>query len=135
MQKPEVHKINPYLKMTINEVLECYNETLKQLRLEKKLENGGHFVFYQYYDKKIGNYYTYHMKIEYVHNATNGIFPAVIAINPFVSLDKTVQIQNNLGEKEKAEKEMHKSILILFLTQIMQPDTMNSLIEGTYGTE
>lgn len=121
--------------MTINEILECHNKTLKQIRLDRGIENGGHFVFYQYYDKKLGNYYAYHMKIEYVHNFTTGTFPAVRVINPFISLDKTIQIQSGLEEKEKAVDELHRLILISFLTKLYQSDIYNSIIEDTYGTE
>ena len=114
--------------MTINEVLECFNNTLKQDRQKNGYESNSHFVFYQYYDKKhIGNYYEYHLKIEHVH--TIGV------INPFVSLTKIIQVTGGPEEKEKAVEEMHKAIITSFLTKILQPGIYDQLIKGTYGTE
>lgn len=114
--------------MTINEFLDCFNATLKQDREAKGYESGAQFVFYQWYDKKhIGNYYEYHMKIEYVH--TIGV------INPFVSLNQVIQISGGPEEKEEAVEELHKAIITSFLTKVLQPGIYDQLISGVYGTE
>ena len=113
--------------MTINDFIECFNETLKQDRIAKGIESLGHFVFYQYSNKKIGNYYEYKFRIEYVH--TIGV------INQFLSIDKTFQMSGSPEEKEKTLEETHKSILTSFLTKVLQPNVYNSLVESTYGTE
>ena len=113
--------------MTINEFLECFNGTLKQKRLEMGLENSGHLVFYQCYDKKIGNYYDYHLNIEYVCAGKTS--------KRFVSYSRTVQVKGGQEGREKEEKALHKAIVSLFLTKMLQPGIYESLTDGSYGTE
>lgn len=112
--------------MTINDFIECFNKTLQNERTLRGLENQGHFVFYQWSNKKIGNYHEYKMKIEYVH--TIGI------MNPFVTLVKTVQLPSDATAKEKLMEDMHQTILTSFLTQVLKPDIYEALVKNTYGT-
>lgn len=111
--------------MKINDFLECFNEALRQNRMERGYDNVGEFVFYQYYEKKLGNYYTYHMKIEYILNHN--------IVSNFVCLDQTIQLNNSLAGKNEAENILHKSIVTLFMTKLMQPEIYDSLIKGDYG--
>lgn len=114
--------------MTINEFLECFNDTIQQERSKRGIESLGHFVFYTWCDKKpIGNYYDCKMRLEYVH--TIGV------INPFVSLDKVIQASNWKEDKEKELEPLYKAILTSFLTKVLQPDVYNSIVENTYGTD
>lgn len=112
--------------MKINDVLESFNEALRQHRMSKGYDNVGEFMFYQYYDKKLGNYYEYHMKIQYIVNHVN--------ITNFVSLDKTIQIKDGPEEREKAIDTLHQAILTSFMTKLLEVEIYDSLVNGSYGT-
>lgn len=110
--------------MTINNFIDCVNTSLRDIRRANNIDDEGHFVFYQSYERKLGNYYKYKLNMEYVKTKEN--------IVPFLEITRTIQA-NSLEEKEKGVEELQKSILILFLTKLHESEVYDSIIRNTYG--
>ena len=64
--EPEVHSLNHYMKMKINDVLEAINSTLETERTKRSLNVKGHFVAVIEIQKALGQYKKYHVSIIYI---------------------------------------------------------------------
>ena len=122
--------------MKIDDFLNCFNQSIMILRKERGIADNGHFVFYQFYKKKLGNYYDYTLKIQYIGNVIDS---KNVKISAFNTLQQIVQIpveslDRDIMRIEIVEK-LQQSILTSFLTKVMNKDLYNTIIEGKYGTE
>lgn len=122
--------------MKIDDVLNCFNQSIMIIRKERGIINNGHFVYYQFYKKKLGNYYDYTMKIQYIGNVVDS---KNVKISNFAGLQQVVQVPVEALDREMSRLEvvehLQQSILTSFLTKIMNKDLYNTIIDGTYGTE
>lgn len=67
--KQEVHKLNHYTKMKINDIIECFNKNLDRLRKDNKPDFCGYFTVHSYWEKVMGTLKTAHTIIEYVKSS------------------------------------------------------------------
>lgn len=122
--------------MKIDNFLDCFNQSLMIIRKEKNIVDNGHFVFYQFYKKKLGNYYDYTLKIQYIGNVVDA---QNVKISNFNFLQQVVQIPTESVDREiiriEIVEKLQQAILTSFLTKIMNKDLYNTVIEGKYGVE
>ena len=122
--------------MKIDNFLDCFNQSLMLIRKERNIVDNGHFVFYQLYKKKLGNYYDYTLKIQYIGNVIDA---KNVKISNFNLLQQVVQIPTESVDREimriEIVEKLQQAILTSFLTKIMNKDLYNTVIEGKYGVE
>ena len=122
--------------MKIDDFIKCFNTSIQIARKTKGIVDNGHFIFYQYYKKKLGNYYHYTMKIEYVANIDNS---KNVQVLPFNLLNQIIQIPTEALDREirrtEIVEQLQQTILTSFLTKVMNKDLYESIIDGTYGTK
>ena len=122
--------------MKIEDFLNCFNKSIQNIRKSKGIHNNGHFVYYQYYNKKLGNYYHYTLRIEYIANIENERNAKVLS---FDTLKHIIQVPVEAIDREilrkQAVEQLQQALLTSFLTRIMNKDLYKSIIDGTYGIE
>lgn len=122
----EVPNLKHFTKMRINEVLECANKAIDEIRNKKNINARGHFVSTTEIQKAMGPYKQCATRIVYVNldkHSTSAFCGASI-------------MERCLSEnEEKMIKKVETQALTQFFIYQHMEDIWEQIIKGEYGTE
>lgn len=117
----EVHKLNHYMKMGNNVVLECFNKTLDKLRYERGIKTKGHFVIHSKWERKLGTLKVAYTDIDYIDN--NRV-PIRVIHTQYATAMKT-------GLEDVLVEECERQSIIKFVE--VWTKNFDKFVEGSYG--
>lgn len=119
--RQEVHKLNHYMKMGNNVVLECFNKTLDKLRYEKDIKIRGHFVIHSKWERKLGTLKVAYTDIDYINDMR---VPIRVVHTQYATAMKT-------GLEDVLVEECERQSIIKFVE--VWTKNFDKFVEGSYG--